>query len=45
MHFGAFVVLFQQGAVMRERVGIIADALVVDRQAEMIFSRRQVARR
>ena len=45
VHFGALVVLLQQGAVMRERVVVIADALIVDRQTEMIFSRRQVARR
>ena len=40
VHLGAAVGLLEQRAIVRERVVEIADALVVEREAEMIGSRR-----
>ena len=41
VHFGARVVLLEQRAVVRERVVEVADALIVEREAEMILGRRR----
>jgi flagellar basal body P-ring protein FlgI len=38
---GAGVVLLEQRAVMRDRIVEIADALIVERQAEVILRRRR----
>jgi hypothetical protein len=40
MHFGAGVVLFEHGPVLRKRVVKIADALIVERETEVIRQRR-----
>jgi len=41
VHLGAQVVLFEQLTILRERLVVVADALIVERQGEMILRRRR----